>query len=189
MSTLSVEEKVQKAIELSKQGLTRQEIADILYTSSDNKTRLGGLRKLMKRWGYIWSELNNEYVAEQETVAQLEVTATTVHNEQPVEEPVEPPTDVLTQKDIMELKELLTLIKGTAGGLTGVLSGTGTILSESPISFTEFTGEVQGTTMQLHEEVWTALDAFCKQTKFSKKLIINEAIWDFLKKQGAVDSI
>lgn len=193
MAKLSVEAKVQQALELSTQGLTRQEIADVLYTSSDKKTRLGGLRKLMGRWGYVWNTSTNVYVLSEEIEANSQVTATipTVHKELPVEEsaelPVESATEVLTRVEIMEIKELLMLIKGTAGGLTGALRGTGTIPSEISLDLTEFTEEVQATTMQLHGEVWTALDAYCKRTKFSKKEIVNEAIWDFLKKWGEVE--
>lgn len=53
---LSAVEKIIQVLYLSKQGLTRQEIANQLYPSSDSKACLGGLRKLMKRKGYVWDD-------------------------------------------------------------------------------------------------------------------------------------
>lgn len=186
---LSADDKVLQALELSRQGFTRQEIADTLYTSPDKKNRLSGLRKLMGRKGYSWDEHLHTYVLlenKQEQTKVLETTnksepeqTQTKHNKvmSPVSTNINKQEQTLTSEDIEVLKEIIKLFKTSPEDIQSVLT-----LNSSELSFTDFTGALQGSTIQLHQEVWDGLDDFCKKHKVSKKVAVNEAIWEFLKK-------
>lgn len=196
---LSPDDKVIQALKLAKQGLTRQEIADMLYSSPDKTTRLNGLRKLMARNGYVWDDEQNVYVVlENKTVLsnkqqesdKLHKVLQTNSNKQKqsatnkqVTQPVstvcteEVQEAFLTGEDRVLLQELLNALREQSGAFEGHTE-------ETPLHlvFTEFEGYLHSSTMQLHSEVWEGLELFHKKHRVSKKVIVNEAIWDFLKK-------
>lgn len=214
LHALSPEEKVAKAIELGKQGLTRQEIADTLYSSPDKKNRLGGLRKLMARKGYVWDEEQSIYVVmesdtrlhnkQQETEPSRKVVQTNNNKQhqyetnsnkekQPVtDKQVKHTTDImltdavqgpfLTKEDRVLLQELLKVLREQSGASEGHVEAS----SSTDVGFTDFTGYLHGSTMQLYSEVWNGLDEYCKKHRVSKKAVVNQAIWDYLKKWGQV---
>lgn len=190
---LTADVKVLKALELSHQGYTRQQIADSLYDTANPKNRLGAIRKLMARNGYVWSDTDNTYVLstkQEQTELNNKVTTPVRHVKKQTQTSPNKQQGALTltQEEILELRDMLVLFRSHLNGHIGdfVAVGDATFRepAEAPIPFTKFKGLLQGTTIQLHTEVWEGLDAFCKQNKLSKKAVVNESIWDFLKKWG-----
>ena len=196
-ASLSPADKVLKALELSQKGYTRQQIADVLYDTANPKNRLGAIRKLMARNGYVWNETDNIYVKDnkqEQTTTNNSKGVTTVTKTNNVTKQTQTssnkqqPTLPFTEEEIIVLKELV-LLKSDLEEFRGALQGSGEVSIaqpglEVPMDFTKFTGLLQGTTLQLHREVWEGLDDFCKKHKVSKKAVVNEAIWDFLQKWG-----
>ena len=198
---LDPNEKVLKTLELIQKGYSKSEVAIALYDTANPKNRLGALRKLMKRHNYVWNDMEKTYVLlnnkqEQTTTnrvvpapirkgVSLKQQTRTMQNEQDT-------STILTSEDVRALKELVVLYKSDLEGLRGSFASQAeTSITEAvldaPLAFTKFQGLLQGTTIQLHSEVWNSLNDFCNEHKVSKKVVVNEAIWDFLKKYGETE--
>lgn len=183
------------ALDLAKQGITRQEIAIRLYPSSEKKSGLSGLRKLMERRGYVWNEKDSNY--------QLIADSIKFNNKQEVEEkiiipnntaesvPMKPSELVSSQEidrvnlsveDRSLLQELIKALTKQSEAFEGHVGERE--LNPLNEGFTDFESHLYNSSMQLHSEVKHELDDFCKKYKVSKKVVVNEAIWQFLKKWG-----
>lgn len=183
---LTADQKVQKVLELVQEGYSRRDISTMLYNTAKPNDGLNSLRKLMISRGFAWDKEANTYVDtnKQKQTATNEIPVPEVSPEARSDEQKAP---VLTGEEILALKELVAFKSELEGFREALQSptqaGIGNVV-ESPLEFTKFRGLLQGTTLQLHSEVWEALDGFCKKYKVSKKAVVNEAIWDFLKKWG-----
>ena len=71
------------------------------------------------------------------------------------------------------------LTQGLFGGSHVI--GTAELIETPALEFKEFTGALQGSTIQLHNEVWEALNTFCEKRKVSKKVVVNGAINRFVE--------
>lgn len=137
------------------------------------------LRKRLKRGGYHYNKDTHSYVL---------VTATEGTGPVDVQHPTRVTTNKnkqdndlqLTKADIVALKKLIS-ISNDLVDLKEALQKKPDV--GSTLEFTEFTGLLQGSTLQLHKEVWEALDGFCKKHKVSKKAVVNQALWEFLQHQ------
>lgn len=202
---LSPEDKILKALELSSQGLSRKEVSSLLYNTKGDKNRLGALRKHMQRHNYVWDDKVNQYVLsegvslpnkepqtkinKQKQTSTNKQEPTTINKEQTkTNKPVVKqrkstlkPIDSLTQEDVVALKGMIQEFASLKASLEGEKEVSGAM--ESPLTYSTFTGALQSTTLQLHSEVWDALDDFCGTHKVTKKAVVNQAIFDFLRKQ------
>lgn len=202
---LTAKDKVLKALELSSHGLSRKEVSSLLYDSKEPKTRLAGLRKLMGRYGYVFDDKVNQYVLsegvslpnkepqtkinKQEQTNTNKQEPTTINKEQTnTNNPVVKqrkstlkPIDSLTQEDVVALKGMIQEFASLKASLEGAKEASGAM--ESPMTYSTFTGALQSTTLQLYDEVWDALNEFCDTHKVTKKVVVNQAIFDFLRKQ------
>lgn len=175
MVNLSVDEKIKKAIVLSSQGVSRQAIADELYNSKDNKSRLRSLRELMRNNGYRWDENSHSYISVDTN--KQEQTKINKNNEGTNKQEETKTNKGLSDEDIAMLNEILVLYRSNQ------ISMAETTATTQTTELVDFKGVLKSTTLQLYKGVWDLLDEYAHKSKLSKKTIVNNAIWDYINKQ------
>lgn len=177
---LDAEQKFQKVWELLEQGVDRNTIAEQLYTAEKSRDRMDSLRRLMGNQGYIWDRKANQYI-QKNTNKNVSEQTNKVEQKQ-----TKPKEQGLSDKEIKELRELI-VIKSDLEAILGKFKDIRDIIpniEEETLQeeYTEFQGVLKASTLQLHMEVWELLDDYCKKNKVSKKVVVNQAIWNFLNK-------
>lgn len=190
---LTAKDKVLKSLELSSQGLSRKEVSSLLYDSKSPNSRISALRKLMDRHGYVFDEQLHHYVAlpNKDTSTKTNKQKSTSTNKQEPTTTINKPVgkqrkstlqpDYLTQKDVVALKKIIEEFSSLRDSLEAQKEVSGTM--ESPLAYSSFKGSLQPTTLQLYSGVWEDLNAFCEKHKTTKKTVVNQAIFDFLRKR------
>jgi hypothetical protein len=188
ISKLSLEETVSYVNELLSTGHSTATVERALNLGKDT------LRKRFSRGGFKYHKETNSYVLATAiegadpkalgtaTVQQPKKVSTNKTKQQTKQ------TSLLSVEEVEELRKLV----GLRADLEAFLRA-----KKAPISnhkevyskdiYSEFKGVLQGTTMQLYHEVWEALDSFVDIHKVSKKVVVNQAIWDFIQRYGGAD--
>jgi uncharacterized protein (DUF849 family) len=145
-------------------------------------------RKKLYRSNYIYNKETNQYEYAPKPQEEKKKEPVTVENK-PIEpsKPIVKQTktnkeeSVLTPQNFQEFMSLQQDIKA----LLETFKNNGTVINLEPhreAVYSDFKGILQGTTLQLYKEVWDALEEFIQANKLTKKVVVNQAIWEFIQK-------
>lgn len=145
-------------------------------------------RKKLYRANYIYNKEINQYEyvpKQQEEKAKEPITIENKPvqiNKHDVEQTkTNKEEGVFTPQNFEEFMALQKDIKA----LLETFKSNGTVINLEPQQepvYSDFRGILQGTTMQLYKEVWDALEEFINANKVTKKVVVNQAIWEFIQK-------
>lgn len=148
-------------------------------------------RKKLNRGGYVYDKELNKYMyapKPQEEKEEKIKEPITIENK-PVQTNKHDVEQTKTNKEEgvftpQNFEEFMTLQKDLKA-LLETFKSSGTVINLEPHqepTYSDFRGVLQGTTLQLYKEVWDALEAFIQANKLTKKVVVNQAIWEFIQK-------
>jgi len=145
-------------------------------------------RKKLNRANYVYNKELNQYEYAPKIKEEKIKEPVTIENK-----PVEPSKPIIKQTKTNKEEGVLTpqnfeefmALQKDLKALLETFKNSGTVINLQPHQeplYSDFKGILQGTTMQLYKEVWDALEEFIQANKLTKKVVVNQAIWEFIQK-------